>query len=181
MTVADRAFDALALGVLLVCAAALQQGLGPWAWGLAKPPFLLAVAAYYAQMRPMGLAVPAALCSGAWSDGLGGVPGCPSLVAALALLAFSAFWGREQLTRGPGACVAVGACATLLMTLFQAFALWTAPGCFPDTAAVFAARLVCQTALAVPTVLATVLLARGLERLAGTDEPKKEGADDTVS
>ena len=172
MTVADRFFDALALAVLLVLAAALQQGLGPWAWGLAKPPFLLAVAAYYALLRPMWLAVPASFCAGAWADGLGSVPGCPVFAASLALVAFCAFWGRAQLTRSLGACVFVGTMAALVAMLLQTLAL--APGGVPDDAPVLVARIVCQTALAVPTVLATALFARAFERLAGNLERKKE-------
>ena len=174
MTVADRFFDALALAVLLVLAAALQQGLGPWAWGLAKPPFLLAVAAYYALLRPLWLAVPASFCAGAWADGLGSVPGCPVFAAALALVAFCAFWGRAQLTRSLGACVFVGTVAALVATLLQALALALAPDGVPDDASVLAARIFCQTALAVPTVLATALFARAFERLAGNLERKKE-------
>ena len=174
MTYADRIFDVLALAVLLVLAAALQQGLGPWAWGLAKPPFLLAVAAYYALLRPLWLAVPAAFCAGAWADGLGSVPGCPVFAASLALVAFCAFWGRAQLTRSLGACVFLGTMAALVATLLQALVLALTPGGIPDAAPVFAARIVCQTVLAVPTVLATALFARTFERLTGNLERKKE-------
>ena len=182
MTLSDRLFDALALAVLLVFAAVLQQGLGPWAWGLAKPPFLLAIAAYYAQLRPMWLAVPASFCAGAWADGLGSAPGCPIFVASLALLAFSAFCGRQQLTRSLGSCVFVGTVAVLAATLLQALTLAMAPGGLPDAVPVFAARLVCQTALAVPTILATALFARAFERLAGNIDSKKgeEVAHDPV-
>ena len=181
MTFRDGFFDALALAVLLLAAAALQQGLGPWAWGLAKPPFLLSLAAYYALLRPLWLAVPAAFVAGAWADGLGSVPGGPVLVTSLALVAFCAFWGRNELTRDIGTCAFLATLATLAATLLQALALRTIRGgeAFPDTASVFATRLVCQTALAVPTAFATAAAARLFERLVGNLE--REGAADAPS
>ena len=179
MSLRDRFFDVLALAVLLVLAATLQQALGPWAWGLAKPPLLLCLAAYYALMRPLWLAVPAAFCAGVWADGLGSVPGCPALAAALALVAFCAAWGREQLTRTVWTAAFLGTFAALAATLLQALALAVSRDGLPDAASVLAARLVCQTAVAAPAALATAAFARLFERLSGNIE--REGATDAAS
>lgn len=181
-TPADAFFDALTLVVLLVLAAVFQQGLGPWAWGLAKPPFLLSLAAYYAMTRPLWLAVPGAFVAGAWADGLGSVPGAPSLVAALALVAFCAFWGRAELARGPGACVLVATVASLVATLLQALALrFLSSAPFPDPPAVLALRFAAQTVLAAPTALVTAFAAHLFERLVGNLEAKPKGGVDAAT
>ena len=167
-------YDVLALAILLVAAAALQQACGPWLWGLAKPPFLLAVASYYALLRPLTLAVPAAFCAGAWADGLGSVPFPATLLAALAVLAVCAFWGRAVLYRTPAVCALLGSGAALVATLLQAAALLR-DGALPDSPVLLLLRLLLQTLLAVPVVFATAWLARAFERLSGNLPPPEKG------
>ncbi len=167
-------FDVLALGILLTLAAALQLGAAPWAWGFAKPPFLLSVAAYYAMARPMPLAIAAALLAGAWADGLGSVPGCASLLAALAQLAYAYLHGRAVLKKNPLSCALVATVAVFLATLLQALFLLGA-GRLPGAASEVLFRLLCQTLLAAPVALATAGAAFVFERLTGNTPPEPKG------
>lgn len=170
------AYDVLALAILLVAAAALQQACGPWLWGLAKPPFLLAVVSYYALLRPLSLAVPAAFCAGAWADGLSSVPFPATLLSALGVLAVCTFWGRAVLYRTPAVCALLGAGAALVAALLQAAALFRV-GALHDTAVLLLLRLLLQTLLAAPVVFATAWLARAFERLTGNIPPPEKGPE----
>lgn len=167
-------FDVLALGILLTLAAALQHAVSPWMWGFAKPPFLLAVATYYAMFRPMLLAIAATLLAGAWTDGLGSAPGCPVLLAALAQLAYAYFHGRTVLKKSFLNCALIATVATLLATLLQALFLFQA-GRFSDSATVFFFRLLCQTLLAAPVAIATAGVAFAFERVTGNTPPEPKG------
>ena len=168
-------YDVLALVLLLVAAAVLQQSCGPWLWGLAKPPFLLSLAAYYALLRPLPLAVPAVSAAGILADGLGSVPFPATLAAALALLAFCAFRGRKVLVRTPRSCALLGAAAVLAALLLQALALRLA-GSLHDSALELLLRSVCQTLLAVPVAYASAWAAWGFERATGNIPPERKGA-----
>ena len=168
-------FDLLALVSLLVLSAVLQQTCGPWLWGLAKPPFLLAIASYYALLRPLRYAFPVAFIAGAWADGLGSVPVPATLFTALVLVGFCALHGRAVLNRTPIACTLLGTVGTLTTFLLQAIALRCA-GRLADAPSVFLLRLVCQTALAIPVVFATSWFAVLFERATGNTPKEGKGA-----
>lgn len=169
-------YQVFGAAVLVTSAAMLQEACGPWFWGLAKPPFLLAVATYYALLRPLPLAVPAVFCAGAWADGLGTVPFPATLVAALLLVAFCAVRGRAVLNRTPLCCAWLGAIAALATLLLQAVALFRA-GLLHEPAGMIAGRLAAGALLALPVSLATAWTARAFERATGNIPPPEEEGD----
>lgn len=117
-------FDGVALGVLLLLAGVGQCVLGPWFWGLYKPPLLMAVVVYFALMRPRGVASAAALLGGILADGLGSVGFPAHVLVSIGVLAFCLFWGRENLNRVPSTCAFLGTCAVFLTQVLQCVALW---------------------------------------------------------
>ena len=173
-------YNLLALAILMVAAALLQQACGPWFWGLAKPPFLLAVAAYYALLRPLPLAIPAAFWAGVWADGLGSVPFPATLLASLGLLAACAFHGRAAFYRTPAACALLGSCAALATAILQAAALFQT-GTLQDSPVLLLLRLLLQMLLAIPVVFRTAWAARAFERATGNIPPPEKGAPSHAS
>ncbi len=113
-------YNLLVLYVLVTLAAILQEGLRPLAWGQVKPPFLLAVATYYALLRPPWIAVLAALWCGWMREGLSG--GLPPGVALLGLVLTAAgctVWGRRQLPETALSCVVVVSAMGALLTWIE--------------------------------------------------------------
>lgn len=169
-------FDVLALFLLLALAALLHLTTGASLWGLAHAPFLPAIATYYALLRPLPLAIPAALLAGAWADGLGSVPYPCFLFSALAVLAFSALYGRSVLNRTPLSCTLLGTASALLTAILQAIAAASASTAPLSTQSILL-HITAQTFLAIPTVFATTWAALAFERAVGNIVPDdKKGA-----
>lgn len=158
--------NALVMFILTTVAAALQDGLPPLPWGGMKPPILLAVAVYYAFLRPVPYAVPAVLWCGVLQDGLGGLPTGTSLAGMVALLAFCVAWGRTQLPETRLTCSLVGAGAAFLLSLAEYASLRSA-GVLPSRPWSFIVlRAALCGAFAVPVCAVTAAVAGLLDNLA---------------
>jgi hypothetical protein len=159
-------YNVLVMFVLTTVGAVLQDGLPPLAWGALKPPFLLAVATYYALLRPLPYAVPAVLWCGLLQDGLGSLPDGTSLAGMVALLAFCVLWGRSQLPESRLMCVLVGAGSAVILSLIEYVSLRMS-GLLPSLpwSFVFPRAALCG-AFAIPVCAVTAAVAGLLDQLA---------------
>ncbi len=154
------------MAILMSLGAVFQNRTPPLTWGGVKPPFLVAVVAYYAMLRPLWLAGLAAVWAGLLLDGLGCAPIATSLAGMLGMLAFCGFWARRQMAESVPTCalITVGAAAGIALLQYGVLR-WR--GGFPrlDVASLVL-RLVLHGVLAVPVGVATAWAAKVLDRLA---------------
>ncbi len=160
-------YNLLVLYVLATLGAWLQEGVRPLGAGQLKPPVLLAVATYYALLRPPWLAVVAAVWCGWLLEGLAGAlpPGLGLMGLALPC-AGCLLWGRRQLPETALSCVVVVSAAGLLLTWVEF--VWMRLGGRLEGWGLFdvALRSLSGALLAAPVTALTVWTAMRLDRWA---------------
>jgi len=176
----NTVYEYLTLFIMAVAAAILQSGVNPVFFGQAKPPFLMAVALYFAWMRPVGVALAAALLCGLLQDGIGVLPAGTS-VAWMAFLAV----GCHRLRHGLGLGSEIPVNAAVCMALVVAVAPLTVGveyvslrlfGGIGELRWYFLfSRVVGCTLLAVPVGAVSVLAGIGLTKLALKTKTEKQG------
>ena len=176
----NTVYECLTLFIMAIGAAILQSGVNPVFFGQAKPPFLMAVALYYAWMRPVGTAMAAALLCGLLQDGIGVLPAGTS-VAWMAALAVACHRLRHSLGIGSEVPVNAIVCMALVvvtapLTVGVEYVSLRLFGGIGELRWYFLfSRVVGSALLALPVGAVTVLAGIGLTKLALKTQTEKQG------
>ena len=158
-------FNVLVFWIAAAPAAVLQARCPPLGPAGVKPPFLLALAVYYAWMRPPRVAAPALAACSLLADGLGAVPLGTSLLGYLAILA-AVRTGRRRLQENLLVCAPIGLAAAPPLAGLECLALRLS-GQLPAVPwTLLGTRALWSAALALPLCAAYAGFVRMLDRAA---------------
>ena len=178
---ANTVYEYLTLFVMAVAAAILQSGVYPVFFGQAKPPVLMAVALYYAWMRPVPVALVSALVCGLLQDGIGVLPAGTS-VAWMVFLAVACHRLRTRFAlNGSEMLVNVAVCMGLVVAVapLTVAVEYVSLRLFGGIGALrwyfLLSRVTGCTLLAIPVGIVTVLTGIGLNAMALKTQTEKRG------
>ncbi|MCL1856121.1 MAG: hypothetical protein FWF84_00530 [Kiritimatiellaeota bacterium] len=173
---ANAVYEYLTLFIMAIGAAIVQSGVDPVFFGQVKPPCLLAVAVYYAWLRPLGAALAAAVVCGLLQDGLGVLPPGTS-VAWMAFLAVACHRvaARKVVPVNVATCVGlvVAAVAPTVAVEYVALRLFGGVGALRWY--FLLSRVAGGVLLALPVAAVTVLAGMGLNKMALKTDKEAHG------